>query len=88
MAAFKKSLICHLQEKHVTLSVTCVSPFCRGVSIIIGLTKIILKTNVDFLHYCLHKLALDLESDAKEFNISVFSLLEQEDRYIENKQQG
>lgn len=88
MAAFKKSLICHLQEKRVTLSVTCVSCFCREVSIIIGLTKIILKTNVDFLHYFLHKLALDLESDAKEFNISVFSLLEQEDRYIKNKQQG
>lgn len=65
-------------------SVTCVSFFCREVSIIIELIKIILKTNVDFLHNCLCKLALGLESDAKEFNKSVFSLLEQ-DRYIKNK---
>lgn len=58
------------------------------MSIIIRLIKITLKTNVDFLHHCLHKLALDLDSDAKEFNISVLSLLERKDRCIENIQQG
>jgi hypothetical protein len=72
-------------EMHA-LFVTCVWCFCRKMSIIIGLIKITLKTNVDFPHHRLHRHALDLDSDAEEFNISVLSLLEEEDRYIKNKQ--
>lgn len=71
VAAFKKSLICHKEEECISLFVTYESCFCREVSIIIGFIKITLKTNVDFLHHFLHKLALNLHSDAKEFNISV-----------------
>lgn len=69
-AAFKKSLICHQEGKGMPLFVTWASCFCREVSIIIRLIKITFKTNVDFLH-CLHKLALDLDSEAKKFNLSV-----------------
>lgn len=87
-AAFKKSLICHREDKCVSLFVTFVSCFRREVSIIIRLIKITLKTNVDFLHQCLQKLALDLGADAKAFNISVLSFLGRTDRYIKNKQQG
>lgn len=68
------------------LSVACASRFWREVSIITGLIKTILQTNVDFPPRCLHRHALDLDSDAEEFNISVLSLLEEEDRYIKNKQ--
>lgn len=68
------------------LSVACASWFWREVSIITGLIKTILQTNVDFPPCRLHRHALGLDSDAEEFNISVLSLLEEEDRYIKNKQ--
>lgn len=69
----------------MSLFVTYVSCFRREVPIIIRFIKITLKINVDLLHHCLHKLALNLDCNAKEFNISVLCLLEREDRYIKNK---
>ena len=84
MAAFKKSLICHQEETCMSLFVTYASCFCREVSIIIRLIKTTFKTNVNFLH-CLHKLSLDLNSDAEKFNISVHFLCKREDSYIKNK---
>lgn len=68
----------------MSLFVTYVSCFCREVSIIIRLIKVTLKTNVDFLH-CLHKLTLDLDSEAKKFNMSVLFLSKREDSYMKNK---
>lgn len=72
MAAFKKSLLCHEEEKGVSLFVTYVRVSVgRCQSLSDPLKSPSKQKSIFFTIVSTHLNTLDLDSDAKEFNISV-----------------